>query len=240
MIRVNGQATIELIVVFLGFAALFFGLFELTRLYQAKHALNAATFAAARAGALNHGKVGSMNAELANQMGVLSMAGQRSAQSLATAKARAMVIAQTPGLGIETISPTLGRIADLDRPQWMQTDGHNAQRWQSAVPNDNPRWRPRVSPERRSDGVESPLNLQDANVLRVRSHWCHRLITPALDRAIAAIASSSLLRGARQRICEGLSEAEAASGTVTIYVAINSDATVRLQSPLIGTATVER
>ena len=233
MSRSSGQATIELIVVFFGFAALFLGLFELTRLYQAKHALATATFAAARAGALHHAQVEVMNAELANQMSVLLMEGGRSARRLERAKVQAAAIARLPGSGIEIISPYRDAISHFARPQWIVLEGESTAQWRELLPIDNLKWRPHDV--RGSEPVEStpPLNTQDANVLRIRSLWCHRLVTPIAQVIVFAVAQLTPSSAARQSSCSPLSSIRPGSAEEFPYVALASDATVRMQSSFI-------
>lgn len=227
--RCEGTGTLEFLVVFLLFAGLFLGVFEMTRIYRAKHVLNTATFAAARSGSLHHARLDAMNAELANGMTPMLMGAGRSAESLALARQRAATLLAPPGTGVQIVSPTQQMYERFRRPLWTRFEGQSADSWQQAVPNDNLRQRPREA----SSIVDSPgmseINLQDANLLKIRSVWCHRLVTPVLDRAIFGIVTSSLFIGERQRACLPLSSisGQDISG---FYVAISADAIVRMQS----------
>lgn len=227
--RSDGGGTIEFLVVFLLFAALFLGLFEMTRLYRAKHVLNTAAFAAARAGSLHHARVNSMNAELANGMTPLLMNSRRSAADLGLARRRAAALLTPAGTGVSIVSPTAGTYADFEESQWSRFEHQASARWQPVLPNDNLRLRPR-NPQMPAVSRSSPLNLQDANLLKIRVVWCHRIVTPVLDRLIFDILTSPAFVGERQRICIALSDDTTGTIPPGYYVAISADAIVRMQS----------
>jgi len=225
----RGNSSIEFLAVFLLFAALFLGLFETTRIYRAKHVLNTATFAAARAGSLHHARIDAMNGELANGMTPMLMGSGRSAADLALARQRAAVLLGPPGTGVQIVSPTR-RTADLfRRPQWARFEGQTSQSWQAVLPNDNLRLRPRETARLADDSGTSEINLQDANLLKIRTVWCHRLVTPVLDRVIFDIVSSPLFIGERQRACVPL-RSISGQDISGFHVAISADAIVRMQS----------
>jgi hypothetical protein len=228
-----GQGALEFIVVFLGFAALFLGLFEMTRVYRAKHVLNSATFLAARTGALLNARTAPMNAELANGMVLLFMASGRSAQHLARARADTQALVSLPGLGIQILSPTRQAFDQLQRRQWIRRSDESEHRWQDVIPNDNLRLRPRALAQIDTARGRAPLNLQDANLLRVRSLWCHRLVTPVLDRVVYEIVNLAPFLSARQSVCSAISGGAGAGIARGFYLAVSADATVRMQSPIV-------
>ena len=228
----RGQGAAEFIVVFLSFAALMLGLFEMTRLYRAKHLLNTATFAAARAGALHHARIDPMDAELANGMAALYVAGNSSVAGLGSGVAQARLFANIPGIGVDIVSPTREAFDGLAQRQWIRLDEGTEYGWRNVIPNDNLRWRPRNMASISVGGNTQPINLQDANLLRIRSLWCHRLIVPALDRAIWA-AVNILSPSNRQNVCNAISNTATNGIPSGFYLAIASDAILRMQSPVI-------
>lgn len=232
--RQSGQGAVEFIVVFLLFAVVVLGLFEMTRVFRAKLTLQGATFAAARAGALHHALLSPMNAELANGMAVLHMQSTRSLIGIGDAQARARAQVNLPGIGIEIVSPTAAAYSAHARQQWVHRSDEADYRWQRVIPNDNLRWRPREARMIATADGDRPLHVQDANLLKVRALWCHRLVVPALDRAIFEIVSLRPFANERQDACTALSAAAGVAGIADgYYVAISSDAIVRMQSAVV-------
>lgn len=230
MKRIGGQGSIEFLLVFLGFAALFLGLFEITRLYRCKHVLNTATFAAVRAGALHHASTGVMNAELANGMVPLLMQSTRSALQLGVSRERALALIRTPGIGIQILSPTRTTFAQFRAMQWVRLAEDRDFRWQHVIPNDNLRLRSRAAGNVERSYPTGRMTVQDANLLRVTSLWCHRLITPVLDRVVFYVVNWGLLNAERQRVCSAISGLRGHGVPEGFYVAVVGDAVVRMQS----------
>lgn len=237
--RSSGTGTIEFLVIFLLFAGLFLGLFEMTRIHRTKHVLNTATFAAARSGSLHHARVDAMNAELANGMTPVLMTSGRSAESLVLARQRAAALLAPPGTGVQIVSPTRQTYEHFRRPQWTRFEGQAADSWQLAMPNDNLRQRPRETSSVADGSGMSEINLQDANLLKIRSVWCHRLVTPVLDRVIFDILTAPLFIGERQRACMPL-RSVSGQDIPGFYVAISADAIVRMQSIISNIDLPER
>lgn len=232
--RQQGQGAVEFLVVFLGFAALFLGLFEMTRVYRAKHVLNTATFQAARAGSLLNARTAPMDAELANGMVVLFMASRRSSAGLSEARKQTQALVSLPGIGVQVLSPTRGAYDQLRRRQWIRRSDEDAHRWQDVIPNDNLRLRPRQAARIETEDGPAQIDLQDANLLRVRSLWCHRLVVPGLDRVVFEIVNLAPWRSARQAVCSAISQGAAPAVARGFYVAIAADALVRMQSAVVA------
>lgn len=241
----GGQGAVEFVIVFVLFAALLTGLFEMTRVFRAKHVLNTATFSAARAGALNNALKGPMNAELATSMApIYARANSPTGLIGAVARARAFGLAlEAAGGGVHIVSPTEGMFQQLARTQYLPTEGEGGTRRVNVIPNDNLRWRPPDVAVVDADGREIAVNLQDANLLKVRSVWCHRLVVPALDRLIFTVVDgfSQALSSSRQGICSRISAGGALVDEVVsadiaggFYIAIAADAIVRMQSPVLA------
>lgn len=243
--RQRGQGAVEFVIVFVLFAALFMGLFEMTRVFRVKHVLNTATFSAARAGVLNNALKGPMNAELASAMApIYARENSISGFAAAVARARAFGIAlDAAGGGVEIVSPTAAVFDQLARTQYLPADGAGSIQEVTVIPNDNLRWRPPEVAVIDADGQAVAVNLQDANLLKIRAIWCHRLVVPALDRLIFEIVDgfAGALRNARQGVCSRLSlggqlvdELTGAGLAGGYYIAVSADAVVRMQSPVLG------
>lgn len=170
----RGAATLEfhLLAVF-ALIPLSMAILELGSLSIARHALNHATFLAARAGAVHHGSTGVMRQQLARGLAPL-FAGAPDEAALAAAGrealARALAEVTRPDLArIEILNPTAASFADFERLQ------HGVRQ----IPNDNLRFR-------RQPGARSGQTIQEANLLRIRVRWCRRLIFPLIDRMITS------------------------------------------------------
>jgi len=230
----QGQGNIEFIIVFLVFAGLLLGLFEMTRVFRTKHLLNTATFLAARAGAISNARLPPMNGELANGMAPLFMHGAQSATGLVSAQVRAQAVARLPGLGVQIVSPNAAAFRAFKVQQRIRRSDEDDYQWQDVIPNDNLRWRPASTRDIQINGATARLNVQDANLLKVRTLWCHRLIVPALDAVIFAIVNTPLFLGERQQVCSAISHRALAGVATGYYLAITADATLRMQSAVVG------
>lgn len=241
-LRQSGQGSVELIVVMVLFAALITGLFEMTRVFRAKHTLNTATFMADRAGALHNAKLDPMNAALANGMTPLFSSGASSVTGLTTALAKAQAFANAlrmAGGGVQIVSPTRDIFNQLSHDLYLPNPDDTGLLRIHAIPNDNLRWRPagsaNVDVSVNGATEHHQINVQDANLLKIRSLWCQRLVVPGLDRAIYDIVNTPLFFSARQGVCSRLTAASQATGIATgYYIAISADSTLRMQTPIVG------
>lgn len=206
----------------------------MTRLYRGKHSLNTATFLAARAGALHHARLAPIEAELARSMAPVYLLGQRDAQGLSLAIARTRALIAQPGVGAQIVSPTRDIFDQLARPLRIQRSDESEFRWQAVIPNDNLRERPREMANVTTDQGDRPIHLQDANLLRIRSLWCHRLIVPGLDRWVFDWVSAFGPQTERQQVCSAISDREIPGIARGYYLAVSADAVVRMQSAVVA------
>ncbi len=224
--------------IFLLFLLLLGGLVEMSYLYRAKHTLNSATFEAARAGALHHALPDPMNHALVRGMAALYMRGERSPEGLARAVAEAeALLAPLNAIrrAITIISPTREMFDKLKVEQKLrlQTEpGDAPMRKLKVLPNDNLNWRPRTTRSVTVNGKDAGINVQDANLLKLRSYWCHRLIVPVVDRLLAGIAAAVNVAHdpQAQAACTSL------NGTGRYHILIASKAVIRMQSPVLKEA----
>lgn len=201
----RGQSLVEFCVVVPTFLFLLLAIFQFVLIYRAKSTLDYATLEAARSGAVNGARMGDIRAGLAGGLTPLfatspDVAGVAKARLKAEADARLFT-------KIEIISPT--------KKVWneFRERGYDGK---YALPNDSLAFR-------RANVGANGVNVQDANLLKVKVTYRFPLIVPFVDRVIAGL--SNLVRGdSRDDIGLGL--------TGGPRLAIESYAIVRMQSPI--------
>ncbi len=224
----GGQAIAEYIYVFPILILLIMGAIQFGFIYQTKATLNYATFAATRHGALNYGAMASIVDGLTSGMMPLfthsgSTGGDRNLTLLKNAWKLANLQMTDPQLTIITIvNPTS---AALGAYQSKSEAGNE-------IPNDNLMYRP-------TDISGGGMNIQDANLLKVRVTYCYRMAVPILNKLIynlvidppptpvvgntAADMLASAGAGATGRRCTGLAN--------EYRIPITAEAVVRMQTP---------
>ena len=170
--RMTGQGMTEFLVVaplllFFGFVTVQFVL-----LYQAKSTLDVAVLEAAREGSVNHGSMDAMQAGLARGLAPLY------ARSADAAGVQSALLAARRAVGeaasIEIVSPTPAMMRDFARPRLYPAEGAA----HDEIPNDMLMYRDI------EHGAESDVNVQDANVLKLRVHYCFDLIVPVANKVL--------------------------------------------------------
>lgn len=175
--RQRGQALAEYIYVFPILALLILGAIQFGFIYQAKATLNYATFAATRQGALNNGSMSAIVDGLVSGMMPLfthssSTGGQRNFDLLKDAWKRSnSQMTDRKLTSIAIVNPTK---AALGAYKGLSDSGNE-------IPNDNLMYRP-------TDITGGGMNIQDANLLKVRVTYCYRLIVPILNKLIFHLA----------------------------------------------------
>lgn len=232
--RVRGATTVELLYMLPVFFMLTFAIIEAAFVYRMRSTLNVASFHAARAGANQHALLQPMQEKLAEGMIPLYMKGSSDPSAYATAFASSLQVLGTliparPPITI--ISPTKSAFDVFSEQRRVQMHGDATVQNRRAIPNDNLRWR---SPETRNvgiDGESRPINLQDANLLKISTYWCYHLKTPALDRLVNAIVSGvdGLGGTEEQQACNLVG----ASSGGKYYLAVTSQAIVRMQTDIV-------
>lgn len=228
--RQAGQALPEYIYVFPILALLILGAIQFGFIYQTKATLNYATFHATRQGALNNG---SMNAIVDGLVsGMMPLFAHRSKSgnelNLDTLKAAwraAHEQIKNPKLTkIWIVNPTP---AALSAYSSLSESGNE-------IPNDNLMYRPT------NISGSANMNIQDANLLKVRVTYCYRMAVPILNRLIfhlvvdppsfaqqfksAPDLLASSAGGSSSRACTDVGDNE-------YRIPITSEAVVRMQSP---------
>jgi type II secretory pathway pseudopilin PulG len=231
--RQSGASLVELIIVLPVFAFLLAGIFEIALMYRTKALLNAATFEAAQQGSLNNALLGKMQDGLAQGMMPMYLR-SRSATGVGTAYAQARLRIATSVGGVGIVSPTRNVFTQFREQQMIRTTRDNGERLQFVIPNDNLMWRNAQTRTINIGGQNVPMNVQDANVLKVRSYWCHKLLTPLLDRVLWNVASGP----ARLIVGPALNQDERRCAAISLatgdyYLAVTSSSVTRMQSPIV-------
>jgi Flp pilus assembly protein TadG len=231
--RQRGQTAAEFTFVGVLFFALLGGLIEMTYVFRAKSVLNMATFDAARSGAMHNALVAPMETTLQNDMAALYMQTDASQAGLAAAIARTQALynsmktlsAGLPITPLTIISPTLDVYNKFSQPQMIRLADQSTESLVNVMPNDNLQWRARTVSTTIANGSTATINLQDANLLKIRVYWCQHLIVPALDYIVHGIANIN--PSPQQEMCNALGNSD-----LNYYLAIESDAVIQMQSPV--------
>lgn len=157
----RGQSMSEFIVVVPVLLLLVFGAMQFGLLYQAKATLNLAAFEAARAGALNRGRMDAMVAGLAN--------GLRPLFTYGTGR----------GPVIDGFLAAKAEAAEFARITVTNPDKVALNYWNGDIPNDN------LVHSR--DKTKGGLTIQDANLLKIHVTYCYPLKVAFINRTIVTL-----------------------------------------------------
>lgn len=235
-----GASTVEFIFAIPLFFILLFGIIEMSYVYRSKTTLNTATFEAARTGSVNNALTSEMRKSFASGMIPLHINADRSATGVVKAYASAKVFEKSMStaarlVGLDTIvivSPNrdVFRKFAVDVPKLESR--RRKLKFIRAIPNDNLTYRSidtkrvKIRDNGRTENVR--MNVQDANILKIKSFWCHKLKVPGLRDLFYRLVLSNFFRASpEQRVCNSIGLA-----TDARYIAITSQATVRMQSPV--------
>lgn len=239
--KARGASLIEFVVVTPLFGLLVFGVFEMAWMYRTKATLAAATFEAAQAGSLNNLQIDAMRKGLAEGMMPLYVR-KRDPGSVAVAYAETYAKVRIGMQGsVVVVSPTKTIFNAFKTKQPITLSGSSAERNIEAIPNDNLMWRDSSQRTVRVNGDNVPMTLQDANMLKVKTFWCHKLMTPFLDKwlydGITGLTIAGQVQYRRdvpeQRNCDLLTAA--GNG---YYIAMTDSAVTRIQSPVVATSSM--
>ena len=247
--------------------------------YRDKAVVNSAAMRAAQEGAVRHASVDEMNKKFVEALTPLYLRRQPNAVNYAAALLRAYrdnLVSPTSGRAgrlsgilIERVTPNQSVFNQFasnqytlptgceDNPRssrrnWPRSRCREARRPTRQIPNDNLNVRSSATRRVNVDGQAVDMNLQDANLLKIRAHYCARMDIPLAapllyyitrtftrvrDRNWYTYFSSS--REARQhpayRRCLQKTAANLAlyrNGRATrkYYIPVSADAVVRMQS----------
>jgi hypothetical protein len=162
-----GQSLIEFVVGIFVLMLLILGAFQFALVYRAKATLDYATFQAAREGAVNHASIHAIRGGLAAGLTPLYTV-KPDAGDLSKAYGRAMAAVRLTH--IQIINPTKAAFNDF-----AVQDTYNGKK---EIPNDNLAYRSTNLGER------SGMNVQDANVLKIKVTYGYKLIVPLIKPII--------------------------------------------------------
>ncbi|WP_020207542.1 TadE/TadG family type IV pilus assembly protein [Gilvimarinus chinensis] len=238
----SGQAITEFIIVMPLFLILLGGIFEFAYIYRAKVTLNTATFEAARAGSLNHARLVPMRRALSKGMIPLYMnaANVENApialgnMTIAYAKSRgaAEAMNSAPGMSVvEIVSPTkaIFEYYKVKRRVRLQHESEFVER--DIIPNDSLLFRSSESRDIGKDSEQVNINIQDANLLKIRTFWCYKMKVPFVKTLIKKVVSGSfgiLNTSSEQKVCNA-----GAYFLGNEYLALVSQSTIRMQSHIV-------
>ncbi len=159
----RGQSMVEFVVIFPALVLLTLGVIQLALIYNAKTTLNYATFHAARAGAVNHADKTMIDLAFYRGLAPLftSIDGDLSnVQELQLARDKVRAIHEAGFICMERLSPSEEAFVDFGV---MDDD---------MIPNNNLMYRTSDT------GAASGVSIQDANLLKLRITYCHRMVVP--------------------------------------------------------------
>jgi len=241
MKKCQGQSLVQFIIIMPVFFALLFGVFEMTYAYRAKATLNTATFEAVRAGALNHADTAVMKSVLANGMIAQYVKGDKSiikglgkAYLTSLAYEKAMSLKQST---VSIVAPTKEVFDKFKVNRMIQLSDQPKEKLQWIMPNDNLNFRSTNPQDITVDGKKQQINIQDANLLKIKTYWCYELKVPLLRDLIYQIIKGGALWGAaspEQKVCNIGSLFGGGR-----FMAISAHAVVRMQSPISAAADLK-
>lgn len=213
----RGAAMTEMLIVFPILLLIALGSVQMAFIYEAKATLNHATFMAARAGAVNSANSQAMRRAFAR--GMLPLYSPPKDISLATGAKALLAYAEAqevpivaPGLPDAPLGVTQMRIINPTRDAFDEY-GENID-GERVIPND----RLQMRDSRAIDASLSGVNIQDANLLKLRVMYGYELKIPFINRV--------LVRLARWRTTDITKQVLLRRGRLPIV----STATVRMQS----------
>ncbi len=170
----RGQSLVEYLIIFPTLILLVMGAIQFGLLYQIKSQVNYATFAAARQGALKNADATAIKDAFGAGLTPLftnhpNLAGMIRGRAIGA---------------IEAFNPMVTTITRISPPETVKQDFGEDDPGDSKlkiVPNDNLQYRPT------STGAKSGLNIQDANILKIRVTYCAKLIVPVANVAIYSL-----------------------------------------------------
>ncbi len=232
--RIRGATTVELVYMLPVFFILTFAVIEAAFVFRMRSTLNVASFHAARTGAVQNAMLAPIERKLAEGMMPLYMKG--STDQAAYANALALSLRQLTTLKaarppVVIISPTRSTFDAFSETRRIAVQGETTIRDRRAIPNDNLMYRDPRLKQVTMDGQQRPMNVQDANILKISTYWCYRLKTPALDRTVNRIVSGLFgVSGSPEQTACNLAAAANGGG---YYLAVTSQSIVRMQSDVV-------
>jgi len=224
----DGQALVEYIYVFPILIMLILGAIQFGFIYQTKATLNYAVFVATRQGALNNGSMDAIVDGLVSGMMPLFTHSQGGARDMALLKsAWQLSEAQMTDPNLTTITIVNPTETALNAYSALSESGDE-------IPNDNLMYRS-------TDIVGGAgMNIQDANLLKVRVTYCYRMAVPIINKMIYNLAIDPPAVPAIGSTAADMLDTEGGGSTSKpctnhpadeYRIPITSEAIVRMQTP---------
>lgn len=205
------------------------GVIQMGFLYNAKATMNNATFQAAREGSITHANKHSMEKKLAEAMAPLYLKDATRSDLLFRRASlyAAMHIPAAPIGQVDIISPTKKIYNEFERTQYY-LDSRRREKRIKQMPNDNLNVRSASQKVVKAASGNLRINLQDANLLKIRGHWCYEMIVPFVNYLVyQTYASLPGTKNPHWGACRGLSLLNG-----SYYLPISAMSVVRMQTPI--------
>jgi len=246
--RQSGQSLVEHLILWPVLVLLTLGSVQMGLLFRTKSTMNNATFLAARAGALNYGNKDRMVDKLAEAMtplylkkdpNVLKLLYQREVVKLDATLTVGLPFglgpAKAPLARIDVISPSSDVVKHFEAEQYelVKEDKKIKEVKFKQIPNDNLNVRDTTTKKVQVAGQTVEMNIQDANLLKIRAHWCYPLEVPMANKIIwLSIKQFGGMSSPHWSNCESrTNNSELIDGYKKYYVPISAESTVRMQTP---------
>ncbi len=219
----TGQAMVEMVVVMFVTLLILFAVIHFGFIYNAKTVLNYATHEAARAGSLNYGSPRAIRYALARGLAALetSPTGISDYDRFQQSQSAAIdLIEADEFVCIQRISP------GFSSQHWLP-DPNATSDYNHYIPNDHLVYR--------SAALKGGVSIQDANLLKIRVTYCHKIITPLIGTTIKRLMLQSYADNDPDPI-DGWVVPTTGSFTKNCYendrIPIESQAIIRMQTPI--------
>ncbi|MEQ8185047.1 TadE family protein [Marinobacter salarius] len=206
------------------------GVIQMGFLYNAKATMNNATFQAAREGSIKHADKGAMEKRLAYAMAPLYIKKSKDIVELASKRVYLQALMSVPlaKIGkIDIISPSKEIYRKFEKTQYY-LDNKGRERRIKQMPNDNLNVRSASENFVKMASGSVKINIQDANLLKIRGYWCYEMIVPFVNYVIYK--TYSALPGKKNphwSACRALSVVND-----SYYLPVSSTSVVRMQTPI--------
>lgn len=222
----RGQALIESIIVLPIAALLIASIFEVALAFRAKNTLNVAAQEIVRAGTLNHALLKPMKEQATHSIVPLMNGDTYGTIFIPGTRIFNANVQMTAGMHqVNIISPTKKIFAKfkVQQPELTKGETKDEIKIKTVIPNDNLNFRSAATKQVEIAGKKQPINLQDANLLKIEFKYCHQLVVPVLNRIISSFAPIS-------DRCWQLSQL-----TSKKYITLSSHAIARMQTTIYET-----
>lgn len=252
--RNSGQALVEHVVLWPTLILITMAVIQLGLLYRGRMTLEHATFMAAREGSINNAWKAPMKKMLAAAMAPLDIKANPNVANYVlragvgtipgwTYTENFLIPMSLGGADVEVISPSKAMFNQFAQNQYvLQACSGNrcpgggtmseARNQVKQIPNDNLSVRPSTTTAVGSGSNATTVNIQDANLLKIRAHWCFPLQVPVVN--IAIYQTLNLLgTSAETRSCQAKTTAHnLVFGYPIYYIPLSAGSIVRMQSPV--------